>query len=84
MRRPRFTIATLLVAVVLAAVGLAGLRESDQRWDSDLFTATLGVMSLSVLLAVHCYGERGTLRGLFSSYGPTTSPVSSRPSSTVS
>ena len=53
MRRFRFTIATLLVVVLLLAVGFAALRESNETWDSGLFTLTLGVLLISILLGVH-------------------------------
>ncbi len=53
MRRIRFTIASLLVVVLFLAVGFAALRESSDLWDSSIFTITLSVLSLSILLAVH-------------------------------
>ena len=37
MRRIRFRIASLLIAVVFVAVGFAALRESSELWDSGLF-----------------------------------------------
>ena len=53
MRRIRFNIASLLVVVLLVAVGFAALRESNDLWDSGVFTLTLGVLLISILLAVH-------------------------------
>jgi hypothetical protein len=53
MRRIRFNIANLLVVVLFVAVGFAALRESSDLWDSGLFTLTLTVLLVSVLLAVH-------------------------------
>jgi WD40 repeat protein len=53
MRRFRFNIASLLVVVVLVAVGFAALRESNETWDSGLFTLTLSVLLASTLLAIH-------------------------------
>jgi hypothetical protein len=53
MRRIRFTIATLLVVVVVFAVGIAALRESNEIWDSGLFSLTFGVLLISILLGVH-------------------------------
>ena len=53
MRRIRFTIASLLVVVLFVALGFAALRESNEIWDSGLFTLTLGVLLISILLAVH-------------------------------
>jgi WD40 repeat protein len=52
MRRIRFTIASLLVVVLFVAVGFAGLREANDLWDSGLFTLTLGVLLVSILLAI--------------------------------
>src|SRR5262245_13920167 len=53
MRRIRFTIGRLLVLVVGLAVALAALREATEIWDSGVFTATLGLLTASVLRAVH-------------------------------
>ena len=53
MRRIRFTIASLLVVVLFVAVGFAALRESNDLWDSGLFTLTLAVLLVSILLAIH-------------------------------
>lgn len=53
MRRIRFTIANLLVVVLFVAVGFAALRESSDLCDIGLFSLTLGVLLISILLAVH-------------------------------
>jgi hypothetical protein len=53
MRRFRFNIASLLVVVLLVAVGFAALRESNETWDSGLFTLTHSVLLASTLLAIH-------------------------------
>ena len=53
MRRFRFNIASLLVVVLLVAVGFAALREANETWDSGLFTLTLCVLLISILLAIH-------------------------------
>ena len=42
MRRFRFNIASLLVVVLVLGFGFAALRESNDLWDSGLFTLTLG------------------------------------------
>src|SRR5271165_3322942 len=49
MRRFRFHLGTL----VILGVGFAALRESDETWDSSIFSLTLGMLSVSILLAVH-------------------------------
>ncbi len=53
MRRFRFHLGTLLLMVLLAGVGVAALRESNATWDSSIFSLTLGMLSISILLAVH-------------------------------
>ena len=53
MRRFRFTIASLLIIVLLVAFGFAALRESNDLWESGVFTLTLGVLLISILLAIH-------------------------------
>jgi hypothetical protein len=53
MKRIRFNIASLLVVILFFAVGFAALRESNDLWDSGLFTLTLGVLVISILLTVH-------------------------------
>jgi hypothetical protein len=53
MRRFRFNIASLLVVVLFVAVGFAALRESNEAWDSGLFTLMLIILLGSILLAVH-------------------------------
>jgi hypothetical protein len=58
MRRPRFTIASLLVFVLFLAFGLAALRESTEVWDVAVFGVTFLLLLTSVLLAVHRTGPR--------------------------
>jgi hypothetical protein len=53
MTRLRFSIASLLGLVLFLAVGLAALREATDLCDSAVFTTTLGLLLVSVLLAVH-------------------------------
>src|SRR5262245_17104855 len=58
MRRFRFHIGTLIILVLVLGVSLAALRESNEIWDSGLFTLTLAVLLTSVLLAIHRTEER--------------------------
>jgi hypothetical protein len=51
MRRFRFKIASLLGAILVLGVGFAALRESSDFWESGIFTGTIGVLLLSILLA---------------------------------
>jgi hypothetical protein len=53
MRRFRFHIGTLLILALILGVGFAALRESDETWDSSIFSLTLGMLLISILLAIH-------------------------------
>ena len=53
MRRFRFRIGTLLILIVVLGVGFAALRESNDIWDSGVFTLVLGALLVSILLAIH-------------------------------
>ncbi len=53
MQRFRFTIASLLLVILFAAVGFAALRESSDLWEIGVFSLTLAVMLISILLGVH-------------------------------
>ena len=53
MKGIRFTIASLLVVVLFAAVGFAALRERSDLWENGVFTLTLASLLTSVLLAIH-------------------------------
>ncbi len=58
MRRFRFRIGTLLILIIAIGIGFAALRESDDTWDSGVFTLTLAVLLVSILLAIHRTGKR--------------------------
>jgi hypothetical protein len=58
MRRFRFRIGTLLILIVFLGVGFAALRQANDLWDRGLFTLTLGVLLVSVLLAIHRHEGR--------------------------
>ena len=53
MSRIRFSIASLLVVVLVLGVGFAALRESNETWDSGVLTLTLVICLTSFLLAIH-------------------------------
>jgi hypothetical protein len=53
MKHIRFTIASLLVVILVLGVGFAALRESSDLWESGLFTLTLGILLISILAAIH-------------------------------
>jgi hypothetical protein len=56
MNKIRFNIGGLLVLILVLGIGIAALRESNELWDSGLFTATIGILLVSVLLAVYRKG----------------------------
>jgi hypothetical protein len=58
MKRFRLHLGTLVMLVLILGVGFAALRESNETWDSIIFSMTLGVLFISVLLAVHRTGQR--------------------------
>jgi hypothetical protein len=53
MGRIRFSIASLLVVVLILGVGFAALRESNDPWESGVFTLTLVALLVSILLVIH-------------------------------
>jgi hypothetical protein len=53
MRRPRFNIDSLVLLVVVSAIGVAALRESSDIWDGGLLGLTLLILLVAVLLAIH-------------------------------
>ncbi len=53
MRRFRFHLGTLVILILLLGVGFAALRESNEIWDGSVFSITLGMLLISILLAVH-------------------------------
>jgi hypothetical protein len=53
MRGIRFHVGTLLAIVLFLGIAFAALRESNEIWESGVFTLTLGTLLTSVLLAVH-------------------------------
>ncbi len=55
--RVRFTIAGLMIAVVVFAVGLAGLRAASPLWASAVFTITVTLLTTAILGAAACRGR---------------------------
>jgi hypothetical protein len=53
MRRFRFHLGSLVFVVLVVGVSFAALRESNEAWDSGIFTLTLVILLTSILLAVH-------------------------------
>ena len=55
--RLRFSIAGLMTAVLLLAVGFAGLRTASALWASAVFTLTVTLLAAAILGAVACRGR---------------------------
>lgn len=53
MKRFRFHLGSLVTLVLVLGIGLAALRESNAIWDSSIFSVAVGVLSMTVLLAIH-------------------------------
>jgi hypothetical protein len=58
MRKLRFNIASLLVIILFLGVGFAALRESSDLWENGIFSALLGILLFSILIAVHRTQQR--------------------------
>src|SRR5271157_3785369 len=80
MRRFRFHIGTLLILALILGVGFAALCESDETWDSSIFSLTLGMLSVSILLAIHRTEQRRALWLGFALFGWTYLGLSLVPS----
>ncbi len=80
MSRFRFHIGTLLILVLILGVGFTALRESDETWDSSIFSLTLGMLSVSILLAIHRTERRRAFWVGFALFGWTYVGLSLVPS----
>ncbi len=69
MRGFRFSIASLLVFILICGVAFAALKESSDLWDSGVFTVTLGALLVSVLLAIYRSGARRSFWVGFALFG---------------
>src|SRR5262249_50719764 len=58
MRRLRFHLGTILILIIVLGVSFAALRESNDTWDSGIFTLALGALLVSILLAIHRSGKK--------------------------
>jgi hypothetical protein len=58
MRKIRFHIGSIVILILLVAVCLAALRESNQIWDSSVFSLTLGTLFMSILLTIYRLGPK--------------------------
>ena len=53
MIRFRFHLGNIVILILFLAVSFAALRESNEIWDSGIFSIMLGILLLSILLAFH-------------------------------
>jgi hypothetical protein len=53
MRDFRFNIISILGAIVFVGFGFAALRQTDDLWNSSLFSLTIGLLLAAVLLATY-------------------------------
>jgi hypothetical protein len=53
MRRFRYHLGTIVIFILLLAIGFAALRESNEIWELSIFSLTLGVLLISILLVMH-------------------------------
>ena len=58
MKRPRVSIALLMVVVALVAVAVAALRNPSETWASAVFTLAVVVLCLAVFLAFATGGRK--------------------------
>ena len=65
----RFHIGALVILVLLLGIGFAALRESNEIWDSSIFSLTLVVLAISILLGIHRTEKRRALWLGFALFG---------------
>jgi hypothetical protein len=58
MRKLRFTLAGLMVLVLVAAVGLAALRNASPVWVGPIFLLTRAVLGLAIINTIYRRGAR--------------------------
>src|SRR5271166_6071041 len=80
MGRFRFHIGTLLTLALILGVGFAALRESDETWDSGVLSLVLGVLLISIQLAISRTGHRRAFWLGFALFGWTYLGLSLVPS----
>ena len=80
MRRFRFHLGTLVILVLILGIAFAALRESNETWESGLFTLTLAVLLTSVLLAIYPTESRRAFWMGFALFGWTYLALSLVPS----
>ena len=76
----RFHLGTLVILVLLLGVAFAALRESSEIWDSSIFSITLGILLISLLLAIHRTDQKRAFWIGFAVFGWIYLGLSLRPS----
>ena len=71
MWRFRFHLGTLVIVVLILGISCAAFRESNEVWDSSIFTLTLVILLTSVLLALHRTEKRRAFWSGFALFGWT-------------
>src|SRR5271165_1100590 len=69
MKRFRFSIRALMVAVVVMGVAFAGLRSPSPFWANLWFSLDLAVLTLSLPAAVYRQGEKRAFWVGFAAFG---------------
>jgi len=67
--RLRFSIASLLAAIVFCGISLAALRTPSALWASAVFTAVVGVLSAAILGAIASRGRSRLTRSGLALFG---------------
>ena len=57
MRRFRFHLGTLLLIVLVVGIGFAALREPNETWVNSLFSVTVCVLLISIVVAWQTRGS---------------------------
>jgi hypothetical protein len=69
MRRPRVSIAGLMVVVLISALGVAALKAATPLWASIVLTTTLALLGLAILGAMFRSGDRRAFWAGFAVFG---------------
>jgi hypothetical protein len=79
MPKLRFNIASLLGVILVLGIAFAALRESNDLWESGVFTLTLTALLISIVLAVHRTESRRAFWFGFALFGSTYVALSLMP-----
>jgi hypothetical protein len=71
VKRIKFTIGTLLIVVLFLGLCFAALKQASDTWDGGILGVTIGLLLVSILLAVHRVGEKRAYWLGFALFGAT-------------